>query len=303
MSSYLTSATASTTYQTITGMSSYLTTSSASTTYQPISTMSNYVLQSYLDANYNTSAYISNNFASLSATNTFLGGGSFGGALSFKGNTSIIDSKTFTVSSGCTFNCNSGSTVNFNGTTNINSNGFWNVPTGSSFLLQGNGVTFLELGPLALYSPISYSTNLNQTTFNGYIVFKTGFTIEGGQTIGIGTSGYGTGYIQVAGSGSYINIQNSGGFFSNWIEPTSTTSSASWYSTHTSSLSFGITFRNCSAFFADIFSPFCFDDPIPIPIIFPSISLTYILKYFLPILLLSTIISIVPYFGSPQFNS
>jgi hypothetical protein len=239
MSSYLTSATASTTYQTITDMSSYLTTSSASTTYQTLTDMSNYVLQSYLDANYNTSAYINNNFASLSGTNTFLGGGSFGGALAFKGNTSIINSKTFEISSGSTFNCNSGSTANLNGTTNINANGYWNVSSGGSFLLQGNGVTFLELGPLALYSPISFSTNLNQTTFNGYIVFKSGFTIEGGQTIGIGTSGYGTGFMQVAGNGSYINIQSSGGFFSNWIEPTSTTSSASWFTTSTSTLTFG----------------------------------------------------------------
>jgi hypothetical protein len=124
MSSYLTSATASTTYQTITGMSSYLTTSSASTTYQPISSMSNYVLQSYLDANYNTSAYINNNFASLSATNTFLGGGSFDGALAFKGNTSIINSKVFSITAGSTFNSDSGSTANFNGTTN-----FSTVPT------------------------------------------------------------------------------------------------------------------------------------------------------------------------------
>jgi hypothetical protein len=124
MSSYLTSATASTTYQTITGMSSYLTSATASTTYQPLSTMSNYVLQSDLTGSYVTGSYIANNYASLSGTNAFLGGGSFGGALSLKGNTSIIDSKTFTITSGSTFNCNSGSTANFNGTTNFSS-----VPT------------------------------------------------------------------------------------------------------------------------------------------------------------------------------
>lgn len=159
------------------------------------------------------------------STATFKGSISLDGTTSISGNTNIL--------SGTTFTANSGSVVN------INSSGYWNVPTGSSFNLQYNGTTWLELSPNALYSPISFSPNFNQTTFNGYIVFKTGFTIENGQTIGIGTSYYGYGYIQVAGNGSYINIQNSGGFFSNWIEPTSTTSSASWYTTHASTLTFG----------------------------------------------------------------
>jgi hypothetical protein len=220
-------------------MSNYLTTASATATYQPLSSMSNYVLQSDLTTSYVTGAYIANNYASLSGTNTFLGGGSFAGALAFKGNTSIIDSKAFTVTSGSTFNCNSGSTANFNGTTNINSNGYWNVPTGSSFALQYNGATWLELGNSALYSPISFNTSFNQTTFNGYIVFKSGFVMENNQTIGIGTSYYGYGFIQVAGNGSYINIQNSGGFFTNWIEPSAPNSSGSWFTTSTSTLTFG----------------------------------------------------------------
>jgi predicted NACHT family NTPase len=44
MSSYLTTATASSTYQTISGMSSYLTTATASSTYQTIANMVNYAL-------------------------------------------------------------------------------------------------------------------------------------------------------------------------------------------------------------------------------------------------------------------
>ena len=125
----------------------------------------------------------------------------------------------------------------FSGTQTFNSSGVWNVPSGGSFNLKCNGVNFLELAPMALYSPISFSSNLNQITFNGYVVFKTGFNIENGQTLGIGTSGYGNGYIQV-GSG-YINIRNSGGFFTNWIEPSSAYGSASWFTTHSDTLTFG----------------------------------------------------------------
>lgn len=122
-------------YQTTAGMSSYLTTATASTTYQPISSMGDYVLQTYLDANYNTTTYIANNFASLSNTNTFLGGGSFAGALAFKGNTSITNLKTFSITSGSTLDCNSGSSTSVSGsfTANVGSsctfNGSVSVPT------------------------------------------------------------------------------------------------------------------------------------------------------------------------------
>ena len=56
MSSYLTSATASSTYQTIAGMSSYLTTATASSTYQTIAGMSSYLTTATASSTYQTIA-------------------------------------------------------------------------------------------------------------------------------------------------------------------------------------------------------------------------------------------------------
>ena len=120
-------------YQTTSGMSSYLTTTTASTTYQPISSMGDYVLQTFLDANYNTTAYIANNFAALSGTNIFLGGASFAGTVSLKNNSSITNSKIFSITAGSTLNSDSGSTTNLNGTTNINGNLTTNVGSTTTF--------------------------------------------------------------------------------------------------------------------------------------------------------------------------
>jgi hypothetical protein len=67
MSSYLTTATASSTYQTIAGMSSYLTTATASSTYQTIAGMSSYVTNSSLTttlASYVTNSSLTSTLAS-----------------------------------------------------------------------------------------------------------------------------------------------------------------------------------------------------------------------------------------------
>jgi hypothetical protein len=98
--------------------------------YQPISSMGDYVLQSYLDGNYNTSAYIANNYASLSINNIFLGGASFAGTVSLKNNSSITNSKIFSITSGSTLNSDLGSTTNLNATTNVNGSMTFN--TGST---------------------------------------------------------------------------------------------------------------------------------------------------------------------------
>ena len=85
MSSYLTTATASTTYQTIAGMSSYLTTATDSTTYQPIVVGS--IIQmavgttpsGYLACN--GASYSSATYPALSAVLNFTYGGSTGSGL------------------------------------------------------------------------------------------------------------------------------------------------------------------------------------------------------------------------------
>jgi hypothetical protein len=60
LSSYLTTALASSTYQTIANMSNYLTTALASSTYQTIANMSNYLTQSSAASIYQTIANMSN---------------------------------------------------------------------------------------------------------------------------------------------------------------------------------------------------------------------------------------------------
>jgi hypothetical protein len=92
MSSYLTSATASSTYQTISGMSSYLTTSSASSTYQPLlsydsaptsgstnivrsggifSALSNYLTTATASATYQTISGMSSYLTTATASTTY----------------------------------------------------------------------------------------------------------------------------------------------------------------------------------------------------------------------------------------
>ena len=106
--------------------------------YQPISSMGDYVLQTYLDANYNTSAYIANNYASLSINNIFLGGASFAGTVSLKNNSSITNSKIFSITSGSTLNSDLGSTTNLNGTTSVS--GAMTFNTGSTLTIN-SGMT------------------------------------------------------------------------------------------------------------------------------------------------------------------
>jgi hypothetical protein len=117
ISNYVTNLNANNTYFKIMDISGYLTKSLAATLYQPANT---YVLQSYLDANYNTTSYINNNYCNLNTANTLTGSLTLNGAVSFRQNTSILNSKIFSITSGSTFNSDSGSTANFNGTTNIN---------------------------------------------------------------------------------------------------------------------------------------------------------------------------------------
>ena len=73
MSSYLTSASASSTYQTISGMSSYLTTATASSTYQTISGMSSYLTTSTASSTYQTISGMSSYLTSSSASSTYFG--------------------------------------------------------------------------------------------------------------------------------------------------------------------------------------------------------------------------------------
>jgi len=97
-----------------TPLSSDNSTTIASTAYVK-NNLANYVLQTYLDANYNTTAYMTNNFASLSNNNIFLGGGSFAGIMDFKNDVNIINSKALTITSGSNLTMDSGSNLYVNG--------------------------------------------------------------------------------------------------------------------------------------------------------------------------------------------
>ena len=71
LGSYLTSATAASTYQTISGMSSYLTTTAAGTTYQTISGMSSYLTTSSASSTYATIASLGSYLTSATAGTTY----------------------------------------------------------------------------------------------------------------------------------------------------------------------------------------------------------------------------------------
>jgi hypothetical protein len=69
---YLTSATAASTYQTISGMSSYLTTSTAASTYQTISGMSSYLTTSAAASTYLTQSNAASTYQTLSGMSSYL---------------------------------------------------------------------------------------------------------------------------------------------------------------------------------------------------------------------------------------
>jgi len=71
MANYLTTATASATYQTLAGMSSYLTTATASATYQTIADMANYLTTATASATYQTIADMANYLTTATASATY----------------------------------------------------------------------------------------------------------------------------------------------------------------------------------------------------------------------------------------
>jgi hypothetical protein len=72
LSAYLTSATAASTYQTISGMSSYLTTSTAASTYQTISGMSSYLTTSAAASTYLTQSNAASTYQTISGMSSYL---------------------------------------------------------------------------------------------------------------------------------------------------------------------------------------------------------------------------------------
>jgi hypothetical protein len=72
MSNYLTTTTASSTYQTIANMSNYLTTTTASSTYQTIANMTNYLTTTTASSTYQTIANMSNYLTTATASSTYL---------------------------------------------------------------------------------------------------------------------------------------------------------------------------------------------------------------------------------------
>lgn len=119
-------------------LNSYLLTADATSTYQPLSSMSNYVLQSYLDSNYNTTSYINNNYANLNTTNTLTGALNLEGAVAVKGNISVLNGKTLSITSGCFMNYASGSTVT--GTMNVTGIATFPAPNQSNSFSLGGGL-------------------------------------------------------------------------------------------------------------------------------------------------------------------
>lgn len=119
-------------------LNSYLLTTDATSTYATISSLSNYVLQSYLDSNYNTTSYINNNYANLNSTNTLTGSLNLEGVVAIKANTSVLNSKTFTITSGSIMNYASGSSVT--GSMNVTGLSYFPAPNESTSFSLGGGL-------------------------------------------------------------------------------------------------------------------------------------------------------------------
>ena len=115
----------------------------------------------------------------------------------------------------------------------------------------------LYVGSSALYQPFAINTLFQSIYFNWPIVIRSNIIVDNGYSISLGTSGYGDGFLYVAGGTSYIQILSAGGLRSNWITPSDTTSAATWYDTHASSLAFG----NASATLTNNFATTTFTNP------------------------------------------
>lgn len=102
------------------------------------SNLDDYVLTSYLNSNFNTTTYINNNYANLNTTNTLTGALNLEGAVAIKGNTSVQNGKTLSITSGCFLNYASGSTVT--GTMNVTGIALFPAPNQSNSFSIGGGL-------------------------------------------------------------------------------------------------------------------------------------------------------------------
>ena len=112
-------------------------------------------------------------------------------------------------------------------------------------------------GPSALYEMLVVNPIFNAVYVNATFVVRGNMLVDNGYSIGIGTSGYGDGFIYVAGGTSFIQINSAGGLRTNWITPADPAVAATWYDTHASSLAFG----NASATLTNNFASTTFTNP------------------------------------------
>jgi len=157
MSSYLTTATASSTYQTIADMTNYLTTATASSTYQTIAGMTNYLTTATASSTYQTIAGMSSylttatansTFASLTGTNAFSGTNSFNTNLPTSNLTP--SSSTQLVTKAYVDSISGGASLSGNNTfTGINT---FNNRVASNFSIIGGDNSTLTLPSVVLYN-------------------------------------------------------------------------------------------------------------------------------------------------------
>lgn len=183
ISGYLTSATASSTYQTISGMSSYLTTSAASTTYQTQAGMSSYLTTSSASSTYATKAS-----PTFTGTVTIPDGASISGYLT----TSAASSTYQTISGMSSYATQSYVTSQgyltdapSNGSEYVRKNGAWAVATGgggggiSDAPSDGNLYARQNAAWTSFTVPTLSVTNIDLTgNFNGYSVGSGFYTFK-----------------------------------------------------------------------------------------------------------------------------
>jgi len=206
ISGYLTSATASSTYQTLSGMTSYLTTATASTTYQTQAGMSSYLTTSSASTTYATKAS-----PTFTGTVTIPSGASISGYLTTSSASSTYQTQSgmssylTTSSASSTYQTQAGMSSYLtdapnNGSEYVRKNAAWAIASGG-----GGGVWGSITGTLTAQTDLtSYVTGLGYQTAGDVSTYVTGLnyiTSAGLSVTNIDLTGNFNGYY--LGSGNY----------------------------------------------------------------------------------------------------
>lgn len=215
ISGYLTSATATSTYQTIAGMSSYLTTANAATTYQTQSGMS-----SYLTTSSASSTYATKSSPTFTGTVVIPAGASISGYLTTASASSTyapIASPTFTG----TVTIPAGASISGYLTSGTAATTYQTISGMSSYLTTANAastyLTIANAGATYLTQSSASSTYAPKAnpTFTGTVTIPAGANISGYLTNSSAAANYQT----ISGMSSYLTTANAQNAYASKFDP------------------------------------------------------------------------------------